>query len=256
MSEALRDVVRETDGNTAREAGKTQRRICPLAGPRFPDAVKSPRNAANRSSDAANPSPDAANLSPDGANRSPDAANRSPDSANRSPDGANRSPDAANRSPDGSNRSPDGANCSPDAANRSPDGANRSPDGANRPPDGEDPARTRGGCLRGSSSAWRRGANGRRFRRDSPAAGSGARAGLLEGGVFREPDGTTARGWNDAEVDGSEFCTLPRPPVPGAVPALARCHGCAGGTVVPARHAALGADGILARHPAAEPARL
>ena len=27
-------------------------------------------------------------------------------------------------------------------------------------------------------------------------------------GVFREPDGTTASGWNDAEVSLSDFCTL------------------------------------------------
>jgi hypothetical protein len=28
-------------------------------------------------------------------------------------------------------------------------------------------------------------------------------------GVFREPDGTTASGWNDAEVSLSDFCSLP-----------------------------------------------
>ena len=34
-------------------------------------------------------------------------------------------------------------------------------------------------------------------------------------GVFREPDGTTASGWNHAQVDGAEFCSLtPLPPFP------------------------------------------
>ena len=27
-------------------------------------------------------------------------------------------------------------------------------------------------------------------------------------GVFREPDGTTASGWKEAEMDGAGFCTL------------------------------------------------
>jgi len=41
--------------------------------------------------------------------------------------------------------------------------------------------------------------------------GSGARPGSLRG-VFRKPEGTTASGWNDAEVNRAEFWTLASSP--------------------------------------------
>jgi hypothetical protein len=46
------------------------------------------------------------------------------------------------------------------------------------------------------------------FRPGSPAAGQRGSTKDHLRGVFREPDGTTASGWNDAEVDGGDFLQL------------------------------------------------
>ena len=76
-----------------------------------------------------------------------------------------------------------------------------------------------GGLLRaGNTGLELGGKQGREREAVPPRLPSGRAAGLdlvRLRGVFREPDGTTASGWNDAEVSLSDFCTLPPFPLLG-----------------------------------------
>ena len=71
------------------------------------------------------------------------------------------------------------------------------------------------GFFEGKTGLELGGKQGREREAVPPRLPSGWAAGLdLDRlrGVFREPDGTTASGWNDAEVNRAEFWTLASSP--------------------------------------------